>query len=50
MAAELRGGNGDWWQTFLIVMAIYLFPYAALTVLARYLLWKANRLVDKVSG
>jgi hypothetical protein len=46
MVAEQGGAN--WWSTFLVVAAIYLFPYATLTVLARYLLWKANRLVDRV--
>ena len=48
MAAELRGWNGGWWLTFLIVTTIYVFPYATLTVVARCLLWKANRLVDEV--
>ncbi len=41
-------GGGNWWLTFAIVMAVFLFPYATLTLLARYLLWWANRLVDKV--
>jgi predicted Co/Zn/Cd cation transporter (cation efflux family) len=45
MVAEMDGG--DWWLTFAIITAIYLFPYATLTVLARYLLSRANRLIDR---